>query len=131
MITAFYAAVLALVFLVLTGAVIAGRLNKQIALGTNNDKDMTKRVRAHANFAEFVPFALLLLMMAEMQAAPLWAVHMAGIMLVFGRVFHARGINHAHSAHWHRRFGALLTYIVILAAALWNLWVFGARMLAG
>lgn len=124
MITAFYAAILALVFLVLTYGVIAVRLTKRIAFGTGGDDDMTKRVRAHANFAEFVPLALLLVMFAEMQNMPLWAVHTAGIVLVLSRLLHAWGIYHPVLDNWQRKAGALSTHIVILAAALWNIWVF-------
>lgn len=124
MITAFYAAILALLFLILTYGVIAGRLTKRLAFGTGGDDDMTKRVRAHANFAEFVPLALLLIMFAEMQAAPLWAIHAGGVALVLSRLVHAWGIYHPVLDNWQRKAGALSTHIVILAAALWNIWVF-------
>lgn len=124
MITAFYAAILALLFLILTYGVIAGRLTKRIAFGTGGHDDMTKRVRAHANFAEFVPLALLLVMFSEMQAAPLWTIHLAGLLLVLSRLLHAWGIYHPVLDNWQRKAGALSTHIVILAAALWNIWVF-------
>ncbi len=128
MITAFYAAILALIFLALTYHVILGRWSKRIAFGTGGDDNMTKRVRAHGNFAEFVPFALLLLWFAEMQNAPLWSVHVAGILLVIGRLFHIWGVMHRKIPNAPRALGVILTHLVILFAAVWCLWIFFVRL---
>lgn len=130
MITAFYAAILALIFLVLTYRVIAGRFARRLAFGTGHDENMTKRVRAHGNFTEYVPFALLLLMFAEMQNAPIWAVHAGGIALVIGRICHVFGIM-APPPNKQRVIGTMLTLLVILFAALWSVWIFGVRTLIG
>jgi len=130
MITAFYAAILALIFLALSFRVVQGRFTKRIAFGANGDDDMTKRVRAHGNFAEYVPFALLLLMFAEMQNVPIWSVHAAGIMLVIGRLSHIWGIM-SPPPNAQRAVGMVLTFLVILLAALWCVWIFVARLIAG
>ena len=131
MITAFYAAILALIFLALTYHVILGRFGKRIAFGAGGDDNMLKRVRAHGNFAEFVPFALLLLMFAEMQNAPIWSIHAGGILLVAGRLFHAWGIMHPRIPNAQRVLGVMLTHIVILGAALWCLWIALVRFTIG
>jgi uncharacterized membrane protein YecN with MAPEG domain len=52
----------------------------------------TRRVRAQANFAENVPFALVLMALAEAGGAPGWVLHPAGAAPLAGRVAHGFGI---------------------------------------
>ena len=131
MITAFYAAVLALVFLGLSAYVIQGRFTKRIAFGAGGDDNMAKRVRAHGNFAEYVPFALILLMFAEMQNAPVWGVHVIGIVLVIARVLHVCGTMNPKIPNAQRLLGMVLTMVAILLPALWCLWAFLIRQTVG
>ncbi len=131
MITAFYAAILALIFLTLSLYVISGRFRHQVALGDGGIDNMQKRIRAHANFAEYVPFALILMILAEMQNAPLWLAHAAGIVLVIGRLAHIGGILHPRTLNLWRPAGVILTLCVILYGAVWSLWMFGARLAIG
>lgn len=129
MITAFYAALLALMFLALTWYVILGRISHKISLGDAGNDNMQKRIRIHANFAEFVPFALLLMWFSEMQNAPIWSIHVGGILLIVGRICHIWGILHKHVPNVQRVLGNALTQLVILAAALWCVWIFIVRMM--
>lgn len=72
-VTAPYAAALAIVFLVLSVRVIVLRRARAIGFGSTDNPELERRVRVHANFAEYTPFALLLLAMAELRGAPaLW-----------------------------------------------------------
>jgi len=65
-ITPLYAALLALVFLVLSFRVIFVRRGERISLGDGENPALRARVRVHANFAEYTPLALLLMLMAEL-----------------------------------------------------------------
>jgi len=68
------------------------RIAKRINLGDGGDAQMLSRIRAHGNFSETVPLALLGLIAMAMLSAPVWALHVTGLGLVFGRVMHALGM---------------------------------------
>jgi hypothetical protein len=53
-------------------------------------------MRVHANFAEYVPFALLLATFIEMQGTRAWLIHLLCLALVAGRVIHAYGVSQEH-----------------------------------
>ena len=82
MITTLYAAILAFLYLGLTLLVIRGRWKFKIGLGDGGNREMERMIRAHGNFAEFVPFALLLLFMLDYSGFSPVMIHILGIMLV-------------------------------------------------
>ncbi|CAG1020381.1 partial Inner membrane protein YecN, partial [Patescibacteria group bacterium] len=69
MITPIYAALLAIIFVFLSISTIKTRRELKIPLGDGKNQKLIKLIRAHSNFAEYVPFALLLIYMAEAQGA--------------------------------------------------------------
>ena len=80
--TPLYAALLALLFVRLSLGVIRLRRSEKISLGDGGDGGDRKLMRAqrvHANFAEYVPFALILMALAEAQDASIWLVHGMGV----------------------------------------------------
>ncbi len=77
-ITAFYAALLAVLFIYLSVRVIGWRRERRVEFGHGEDFELLRRMRVHANFAEYVPFALLLMALAESMAPPDLVVHLAG-----------------------------------------------------
>ena len=86
---ALYAALLALIQVALTFNIVRMRYAQGVSLGTDKgDGDLLRGVRAHANFTEIVPIALILILLAELQGAPLWCIHSLGMMLVAGRFLH-------------------------------------------
>lgn len=120
-ITPIYGGVLALLFVYLSYATIKIRLNHKISVGTGDDKTMIKAMRVHANFAEYTPLALLLMIMAELQGAPFWAMHLLGVLLVAGRFMHAYGFGRTPQVVLMRRGGMALTFTMILLAAVANI----------
>lgn len=119
--TPFYAALLALMYVYLSNLVSNQRRAAQISLGSGNDDILEKRVRAHANFAEFVPLSLLLLWFLEMVTFATNFVNILGALLVVGRILHAYGII-SDGTLLFRIWGMVLTYIVIISASLRLLW---------
>lgn len=119
-ITLFYAGVLALLLLVLSARVAMVRRRLQVGLGTGGERELQLAVRAHANFCEYVPLALLLLLLLELSAAfPPWVLHLLGIVLVVARVGHGMfGLNRSPGASLGRFWGTLVTWLVIAASAL-------------
>lgn len=117
MTTAFYAGILAILFIVLSFRVIAKRNQYKVALGSDGHSLLERAIRVHANFAEYVPFALLLMFLAEYSGlAPLY-LHILGIALVIGRLSHAFGVSQQQEPLKFRVFGMILSMLVILAAA--------------
>ena len=117
-ITPIYAALAALVFLVLSARVILYRRSNRISLGDEGDKNLLKRMRAQANCGEYAPIALLLLLLTELVGAPAVAVHALGLALVAGRVMHAYGFGSTPQIMALRQLGMVLTLMVIAFCAL-------------
>lgn len=87
-VTAIYAGILAILYVLLSNHVAGTRRAEQISLGDGDSKRLQRRSRAHGNFAEYAPFGLLLLALLEAQGAPGWAIHALGLLLLFGRLLH-------------------------------------------
>jgi uncharacterized membrane protein YecN with MAPEG domain len=92
MITPLYAALLALMFIVLSLHVIRGRRHLQIGIHDGNNDEMRRRIRAQANFAEYTPIFLILLAFTEIEGLPAYAVHAFGLLFIAGRIIHAYGL---------------------------------------
>ncbi len=87
-ITSFYAAVFGLVLVPLTLAVGLRRIKTRIPFLAGSDETLLRRTRAHANFLEYVPFALLLMGLAELNAASATFMHAVGATLLLARTVH-------------------------------------------
>jgi uncharacterized membrane protein YecN with MAPEG domain len=72
----------------------------------------------HANFAEYVPIALILLGFAESLKAPSVVLHLLGLALLAGRLLHAYALSHTPHILKLRIAGMWLTLIAIGLAAL-------------
>ncbi|MFU8864593.1 MAG: MAPEG family protein [Rhodobacterales bacterium] len=112
-ITSLYAGILALVYLVISGWVVRVRMQQKVFAGDKGDPVMMNAMRVHANFAEYVPLALVLILLAEMQGAPALALHLLGGGLVLSRVMHALGMAAQPHKPPLRGGGALLTFLVL------------------
>lgn len=113
-----YAGLLALLFVWLSIRVIASRRAGGIAIGLGADRVLERRVRAHGNFTEYAPFALLLLTLVELQGWPAWLLHLCCVALLCGRLAHARGVSDPDEDFRFRVGGMAATLSVTIAAAL-------------
>jgi len=120
-ITTLYAALLALLLLVLAGLVVRGRIRHRIDLGMGTQGEIERQVRAHANLAEYAPVFLILLLVAELGAAPAWSLHAAGATFLIARIMHGAGLSQTRSASFGRYWGTVFTWLVILVLALYLL----------
>lgn len=121
-ITGIYAALATLLVLILAARVVLARNTHKIGIGDGGERELIKRIRAHANALENLPLALLLLLLLELnQTQPAW-LHALGIALILARIAHAIGLSRS-SGHSVGRFGGTgLTWLVMLAMALLLLW---------
>jgi uncharacterized membrane protein YecN with MAPEG domain len=67
-------------------------------------------LRVHANCAEYAPFALLLLALAEARGAPGFALHAGAAVLVLGRLSHAWGMSRVPENFGFRVAGMGMTF---------------------
>ena len=116
-ITAFYAGLLALLFFVLSVRVIGMRRARLISLGDGGDKEMLRRVRAHANCAEYVPIVVLLMALAEGLRTSIYVLHAMGIALLLGRLLHAFALSRPRPLMPARVGGMALTFTALILGA--------------
>ncbi len=90
--TAFYAGLLALVYLGLSGWVIGARVSENVLFGDGGDDTVLKRVRSHANFAEYVPLALIVIGLLEASGGSHGLVRVLLIALLVARILHPIGM---------------------------------------
>src|SRR3954449_12706622 len=117
-VTPLYAALLAGLYLFLTVRVVRFRRGHRIDMGDGGQKLMQRYVQAHANFAEYAPFGLLLLLLVELGGWPGWLVHLLGLTLLGGRLAHAFSFSVAELRERSRVAGMALTMSMLGAAAL-------------
>jgi uncharacterized protein len=123
MVTALYAGLLALWYLVLSIRVIRMRGTAQINLGDGGNPAMLRRIRAHANFNEYVPLCLLLMALLEMGHTSIYELHLIGALLLLARVLH--GIALAFTEKWlpGRFIGTLVTFFLMTLMGLQCIWM--------
>lgn len=116
-VTSFYAAPLAALLVWLSLRVIGHRRRAQIAVGTGEDVALLRASRAQANFAEYVPMALILLALLEAAGTGPFLLHALGVGLLGGRIAHGVGIARSPEDLRLRQIGMALTFGVIIAGA--------------
>ena len=126
----FYAAALALLFVLLSGLVIRGRGKHQVIMGSGGIPDLERRIRVHGNFAEYVPFTLLLLLMAELLEVSAVVLHLLCLCLIVGRLLHAWGVSRIEENLRFRVSGIVLTLSALGGTALAILFI-GLRAYPG
>jgi hypothetical protein len=119
LITPLYAALAAVILIVLSHRVIGARRSRRVAIGDGADEDLARRIRAQGNFTEYTPLALVLILLLELGGAPAWQLHLLGSALILGRIVHAWSLT-AHSGNG-RLVGVTLTFFVLTAGVFGNL----------
>jgi uncharacterized membrane protein YecN with MAPEG domain len=123
-ITGLYAALCAILVVVLALRVVFHRFRHRIGIGDGGDKALITLIRVHGNAIENVPLALLLLLLLELnQTAPPW-LHAFGIAIVLARVIHAFGLSRSSGASAPRFLGTFITWTTVLVMAVLLLWQF-------
>lgn len=120
-VTPLYAALLGLIFVALSLQTIRLRRRHRVALGDGNQAPLRRAMRAHANFAEYVPLALLLMFFVERGGGSALRMHILGIALLAGRLLHAWGVSQVRENFRYRTTGMVLTFSVIISASLFLL----------
>lgn len=120
-ITSFYAAILALIYVVLAVLVIRQRFKHRVGLGTGKEPQLLQTIRMHGNFSEYVPFLLILVALLELQQAQLWQLHLVAGLTLGGRVLHAVGLWRSSGTSVPRFLGMISTFTALILAAVFLL----------
>lgn len=120
-ITSLYAALLVILFIVLSARIIIYRRTARISLGHGEDETLLRRTRAQANCAEYAPFGILMMAIAETLSAHPALLHIMGVLLVIGRIIHAYGVGGPGMNFRWRTWGMVLTLMSLAIGAAVNL----------
>ena len=91
---AVYAGANILLLLLLAFLVVGARVRHKVTLGDGGNPAVLQAIRAHGNGVDYVPAALVgLLLMAVLEPVPILAVQALGGLFTFGRVIHAIGLS--------------------------------------
>ena len=108
-VTALYAGLLGLLAVFLANQVLYARLRAAKVPDWKPDTVL----RVQANFVENVPFALLLLLVLELQATSVLVLHLFGGGLLACRLLHAIGMSNNPGANYPRLIGAQGTFLLV------------------
>ena len=122
-ITGLYAAIAALLVVILARARDAAPpRGRRSASATAATRVLAQRIRVHANAAEYLPLALLLLLILELNQTQPLLLHVFGCLLIAGRLLHAFGLSSSPGLTPGRAVGMVLTWAVIAMMALLLIW---------
>lgn len=122
-ITLTYASVLGLVFLLMSINVVRHRVRAKVNIGYGEDMDLAGVLRAHANFAEYVPIILIILALLETAGGDDLMLRLLGGGLVVARLLHVWGLSSSTDVTPGRFIGTLITWAVLLVASGMGLYI--------
>ena len=122
-----YTALNALIMLVLSILVVRARVTTKTEIGDGGKPTMAGPLRAHANNAEYVPMALLLMWsLTTPLGVSIWLIHGVGATFTIGRLLHAIGLSGTTGPSPLRFAGMVLTwitYVLGIAGVMWFVFV--------
>ena len=117
--TALYAGLLGLIAFAVAfpAGRLRGRLN--VPVGDGGNPELLCAMRRHANFTEWVPLALILIALLELNGVSTTVIHVLGAVLVVSRISHAVGLRPDTIKSVPRLLGATGTVLVTVVASVW------------
>lgn len=122
--TALYALVLTLIGSYLAFRVGGLRGKTGISIWYGDNQQLALEMRRHGNFVEFVPLALILMAILELNGIRPWVLHTAGVLLVVSRIVHPIGLEAENVSNPLRGLGAggtLLASVILLGGLAYQL----------
>jgi len=114
----FYAALLAGFYIFLSVRVVRIRRQEKVGIGDANNLRLRRAIRAHGNFAEYVPLTVILTAFVEIQQFAVIIIHALCWILIIGRVIHAYGVSQEKEDYRFRVAGMVLTFTTIATSSL-------------
>lgn len=119
-VTALYGSLNAIVNISLALRVSSIRRRDHVSLGTGESKDLLVAVRTHGNSAEFVPLAIVMLLLCELCGGSSFVLHILGGALLVGRLLHIYGMPR-RAPNFYRVFANVVTWGGIITTAAYTL----------
>jgi uncharacterized membrane protein YecN with MAPEG domain len=123
-ITALWTGLLGILMLVLAMRVVRTRVTEKVNIGDGGSAVMLQRIRVHANFTEYVPMGLVLLLVLELNGASAMLLNGLGASLFVARLLHAFGLSSSTGTTPGRFVGTILTWLVLLTGCALALWTY-------
>jgi uncharacterized membrane protein YecN with MAPEG domain len=120
-ITALYGAILGLIVITLAVNVTVHRVKLRVPLGDGGNAEMRRMIRLHGNAAEYIPLAIALMLIYELNGGAHLGLHIVGIALIAGRVIQTWGMWATDTTTRGRQIGQSLTWLSVAALAVLNL----------
>lgn len=117
-IVAIYTAINALLLLGLSYNVGRHRARTvSLVPGAMGDDVLVRAIRAHGNASEYIPLAIVMLLILALLSAPAAVLHVLGAVFTLGRIAQAFGMTREKHPNAIRFTGNLFTGLVYLAGA--------------
>ena len=113
------AGVLGVWYAFLAVTVIRARYRHRVSLGDGGIPELQARIRAHGNFAEYVPIVLILMGLVELAGGDRTVLLWSGIALVVSRVIQAVGVWKRVAPNPFRFVGSCLTLFLLIYYSVW------------
>jgi uncharacterized membrane protein YecN with MAPEG domain len=117
-VTSLVAGLFALMMVPLSFQITIRRFKVRTVSGDAGDETLRRRIRAHGNFIEYAPTALIVLGLVEGQGAPSLLVWPLGIAFLLSRAVHAIGMLYA-STPMFRAIGMTVQHAAFLISGAW------------
>lgn len=98
-VTTLYAIPLIVIWFALWIGVTSSRGPLNCSIGDAGNPELLLKIRRHGNFIEWVPFVLVLMILAEAQGTRAIWLHGAGVLLLIGRIAHPFGLKIDNANH--------------------------------
>jgi uncharacterized membrane protein YecN with MAPEG domain len=92
MIVTIYVAIYTLSILWLALRVIKNRRIHRVSVGDGGVQALQIAMGTHSNAIEYLPISLILLLVLELNGASGWLIHVFGVILIVGRIYHVNGM---------------------------------------
>ncbi len=119
-ITSLLTGVFVIMMVILALQVSLCRQKLRVSLGDGNDEALRRKIRAHGNFAEYVPLALIGLALIESAGGSVQFVSKLAVALLTSRIIHAIGIVHFKAAT-PRVIAMVMQNTVFISMGIWLL----------
>ncbi len=116
------AAALSLLYMILLLRIVRMRFKNRISLGDGGNAELQKRIRAHGNFSEYVPFLLIMMGLLELAGTNRMILGWIGAVMAVLRICHVIGM-HRPAPNPYRAVGTVGTFTLLIGFAVYGLWL--------
>ena len=93
------------------------RMSDKVLHGDGGNALLQRRMRAQANFVEYTPFALVMIVLLDLLGHDGWALGLTALGYFGARVLHAIGMDADYPAKT-RQIGIIATFLILIGLAL-------------